>query len=165
MAEHIAQFFGSLPKELIAFLIAMIPIAELRGAIPWALLDPPIGGGLSWPVAYFFSVIGNLAPVAPLLLGIEKLQFWLRRYKFFDKFFDWLFRRTRKRSKLIEKYEAIGLVFFVGIPLPVTGAWTGVVAAFLFGIPFRLAFPAIIVGVMLAGTIVTLISLGVFSFF
>lgn len=165
MAEQIAQFFGTLPKELVTVLIAMVPIAELRGAIPWALLEPPIGGGLSWPTAYFFAVVGNIVPVAPLLLGIEKGQLWLRRYRIFDKFFDWLFRRTRRRGKLVERYEALGLVLFVGIPLPVTGAWTGIVAAFLFGIPFRFAFPAIILGVLMAGTIVTLVSLGIFSIF
>jgi len=165
MVEQIAQFFGTLPKELVTVIIAMIPIAELRGAIPWALLDPPVGGGLTWPNAYFFAVIGNLIPVVPLLLGIEKLQLWLRKYRLFDRFFEWLFRRTRKRGKLIERYEALGLVLFVGIPLPVTGAWTGVVAAIIFGIPFRFAFPAIIVGVLMAGTIVTMLSLGVFSFF
>jgi len=165
MSEQIAQFFGTLPKELVTLIIAMIPIAELRGAIPWALLDQPIGGGLTWPTAYLFAVIGNLIPVVPLLLGIERLQLWLRKYRLFDRFFEWLFRRTRRRGKLIERYEALGLILFVGIPLPVTGAWTGVVAAFLFGIPFKLAFPAIIFGVLMAGTIVTMVSLGLFSFF
>ena len=165
MTEQIARFFGTLPKELVTSLIAMVPIAELRGAIPWALLDLPLGGGLNWPAAYFFAVVGNLIPIAPLLLGIEKLQLWLRKYRLFDIFFDWLFKRTRRRGKVIEKYKALGLIVFVGIPLPVTGAWTGVVAAFLFGIPFRLAFPAIIAGVLLSGIIVTLLSLGVFTLF
>jgi uncharacterized membrane protein len=165
MTEQIAQFFSKFPKELITMLIAMVPIAELRGAIPWALLEPPLGGGLSWTTAYFFAVIGNVIPVAPLLLGIERLQLWLRRYRFFDRFFEWLFQRTRRRGKLVERYEALGLVLFVGIPLPITGAWTGIVAAFIFGIPFRFAFPAIILGVLMAGTIVTLISLGIFSIF
>jgi uncharacterized membrane protein len=77
-----------------------------------------------------------------------------------DRFFEWLFARTRKRSGALEKYGAIGLVLFVAIPLPVTGAWTGSAAAFLFGIPFRKAFPIILLGVMIAGGLVTAAVLG-----
>ena len=164
MEEHIASFFGSLPKELITVIISMIPIAELRGAIPWALASPPVGGGLSWQTAYIFAVIGNLIPVVPLLLFFDKAHMFLQRFKIFERFFEWLFARTRRRGKLIERYETLGLILFVGIPLPVTGAWTGSLAAFLFGIKLRKAFPAIILGVLMAGVIVTLASLGVISF-
>ena len=142
----------------------MIPIAELRGAIPWALASPPLGGGLSWPTAFLFAAIGNLIPIVPLLLFFEKAHKFLARYSLFNRFFEWLFARTRRKGKLIEKYETIGLILFVGIPLPVTGAWTGALAAFLFGIRFTNAFLAIILGVLLAGTIVTLATLGVFGF-
>jgi uncharacterized membrane protein len=165
MADQIAEWFHILPKELVTVVIAMIPIAELRGAIPWALTQPPIGGGLNWETAYIFAVIGNLLPVVPLLLFFEKTYLFLDRYPFFHRFFVWLFARTQRRSKVVEKYKAVGLVLFVGIPLPITGAWTGTLAAFLFGIRFRYAFPSIVAGVLMSGTIVTLASLGVIALF
>ena len=157
-------FFGNMPKELITVMIAMIPIAELRGAIPWALADPPIGGGLNWPLVYILAVIGNYIPVIPLLLFFDKAYKYLDKYAFFNKFFKWLFARTQKRGKIVEKYKSLGLILFVGIPLPVTGAWTGTLAAFIFGIRNRVAFPAILIGILLAGVIVTLASLGIFEF-
>ncbi len=165
MADQIAEWLHILPEEVVTVIMAMIPIAELRGAIPWAVSPPPIGGGLDWEIAYVFAVIGNLIPVIPLLLFFEKTYLFLDRYPFFHRFFGWLFARTRRRSKVIEKYKAAGLILFVGIPLPVTGAWTGSLAAFLFGIRFRYAFPAIIGGVLMSGVIVTLASLGVIALF
>lgn len=164
MIDQIASFFGSLPKELVTAIIAMIPIAELRGAIPWALASPPVGGGLSWPTAFFYAALGNMIPVIPLLLFFDKTYQFLSKYGIFNRFFEWLFARTRKKGKLIEKYETIGLILFVGIPLPVTGAWTGALAAFLFGIRVKTAFPAIFIGILMAGTIVTLASFGVINF-
>lgn len=142
----------------------MIPIAELRGAIPWALAAPPIGGGLSWPVAYALAVFGNYLPVIPLLLFFEKFYIMLDKFSPFHRFFEWLFARTQRRGKVVEKYKALGLIIFVGIPLPVTGAWTGTLAAFIFGIKNRVAFPAILAGILMAGAIVTLASLGVLGF-
>ncbi|RKY85110.1 hypothetical protein DRQ11_10460, partial [candidate division KSB1 bacterium] len=99
-----------------------------------------------------------------LLLGFDWAYNKLKGIPLFNRFFDWLFRRTRKRSAVIEKYEALGLLLFVAIPLPVTGAWTGTVAAFIFGIRFRLAFPAIVGGILVAGVVVSLVSLGVIGF-
>ena len=165
MVEQIAHFFSSMPKELVTVIIATLPIAELRGAIPWALAGPPVGGGLSVPVAVFFAIIGNMIPVFPLLLFFDKIYKLLKRYPFFDRFFNWIFTRTRKKGKLIEKYEFWGLVVFVGIPLPVTGAWTGTLAAFLFGINFWKSVLAIILGLLMSATIVTLTTLGVLSIF
>lgn len=165
MEEQLAELFGGMPKETITLLIAMIPIAELRGAIPWALAAPPIGGGLSWQSAYLYAVIGNFIPVIPILLLIEPVSNWLRKYTIFDKFFTWLFARTRKKAqKNIERYEALGLTLFVAIPLPVTGAWTGALAAFVFGIKFHRALACIIAGILIAGVVVTLASLGVIGF-
>ena len=165
MADHIAHFLSGLPQELVTVLIAMLPISELRGAIPWALAQPPIGGGLTWPQAYFYAVIGNFVPVIPLLLFLGPASNRLRKYRIFDTFFHWLFARTRRRGRVVERYEALGLVLFVAIPLPVTGAWTGTVAAFLFGIRFWYALPAVIGGILIAGVVVTLASVGVISVF
>ena len=164
-AEQVAHFFSFLPREAITAFIAMIPILELRGAIPWALASPPYGGGLDWSTAYLFAVLGNFLPVIPILLFLEPVSNSLRRYSIFDRFFEWLFRRTRRKGKMIERYEMLGLMLFVGIPLPVTGAWTGAVAAFIFGVRFWNSVIAIIGGICLAGVIVTLASLGVLSIF
>jgi len=153
MVEHLS----ALPQPLITFLIATLPVSELRGAIPWALT----AGGLGWQQAYFYAVLGNFLPVIPLLLLLEPVSLRLRKYSIWDKFFTWLFERTRRRSRLVERYEALGLALFVAIPLPVTGAWTGTVAAFLFGIRFKFAVWAILAGILIAGVVVTLASLGV----
>ena len=162
MVESLIEMLKNMPREVVTLILATLPIAELRFAIPWALT--PAGGGLTWPVAYFWAVIGNFIPVIPILLLLEPVSGFLRKYKLFDRFFTWLFNRTRRRSRLIEKYEALGLILFVGIPLPITGAWTGCVAAFIFGIPLKYAIPCIIAGILLAGVVVTLASMGVIGF-
>jgi uncharacterized membrane protein len=165
MEAQLAQIFGGMPNEVITLLIAMLPIAELRGAIPWALATAPYGGGLSWQTAYFYAVVGNFIPIIPILLLIDPVSNWLRRFKIFDRFFNWLFTRTRRKAqKNIEKYQAFGLAIFVAIPLPVTGAWTGALAAFVFGIKFPKAVISILAGILIAGVVVTLASLGVISF-
>ncbi len=149
-----------LSPGLMTFLISILPISELRGAIPYALFS----GGLGWQEAFLYAALGNFVPVIPLLVFMEKICAWLRRYPSWDRFFEWFFKRTRKKGAMIERFEVLGLALFVGIPLPATGAWTGCVAAFLFKIPLRLAIPAIAAGILLAGCIVTLASLGVISF-
>ena len=139
----------------------MLPIVELRGAIPWALAATD----LTTQSAVFWAVFGNAIPIVPVLLLLEPVTNLLRKIKFFDRFFNWLFERTRRRGKkVIEKYKVVGLAMFVGIPLPGTGIWTGAVAAYVFGIKFRNALPALVAGMLFAGTMVTLASLGVIGF-
>lgn len=158
MREQIIEALRAhgLPPEAVTVAISALPIIELRGAIPWALTL----GGLEWPRAYLLSVLGNIIPVVPLLLFLGPVSTWLRRVGVMDRFFEWLFARTRKRSGAIERYGALGLVLFVAVPLPVTGAWTGSAAAFLFGIPFHKALLLIAAGVAIAGIIVTAAVLG-----
>jgi uncharacterized membrane protein len=134
------------------FLLAMTPIGELRIALPVALTLYD----MNWVWAFFISVLGNLVPVVFLLLFLEPVSKRLsNNSKFFQKFFSWLFEKTRKKSSPgIEKYGEIALASFVAIPLPLTGAWTGAVVAFLFGIPFKKAFLLIALGVVIAGGIV-----------
>jgi len=142
-------------------LIAALPISELRGAIPIALTI------YKMPVflAYIFAVLGNIVPAIFLLLFLKPFSEYLRQWRYFDIFFKWLFKRTRRNTEeKFEKYGAIFLLFFVAIPLPVTGAWTGSAAAFILGIRFWYAFPTIVGGVMIAGVIVTLTSLGIINF-
>jgi len=148
----LVEMLGSVPHWLAVLIIGAIPISELRGAIPVAMGIYGMG-----PFdAFFFSVIGNLLPVIPLLLFLEPVSNYLRRYSIFDTFFTWLFSKTRrKNAESFEKYGLLALTIFVAIPLPVTGAWSGCAAAFVFGVKFRHALPAIAAGVMIAGIIVT----------
>lgn len=154
----LVYLFSFFPREIAVMLIATLPVAELRLAIPIAILAFDFD-----PVkAFYLSVIGNMIPVVPLLLFLEPVSNFLRRWKFMDKFFTRLFERTHRRhSARFEKYGSIALAVFVGIPLPVTGAWTGCAAAFVFGLRFRNAFLAIFAGVLLAGVIVTLLTTGI----
>jgi len=148
----LVEMLGSVPHWLAVLIMGAIPISELRGAIPVAMGIYGMG-----PFdAFFFSVIGNLLPVIPLLLFLEPVSNYLRRYSIFDTFFTWLFSKTRrKNAESFEKYGLLALAIFVAIPLPVTGAWSGCAAAFVFGVKFRHALPAIAAGVMIAGIIVT----------
>ena len=157
MLDFIVELFKSVPHSVATVLIAAMPIAELRGAIPVAIrlygMDPL--------TAYLLAVIGNMLPVVPLLLFLESVSDYMRRWAFWDVFFNWLFRRTYHRhNAMYERYGTIALALFVAIPLPVTGAWTGCAAAFVFGIQFRHALLAILAGVLIAGIIVTTITLG-----
>ena len=160
MIQKLILFLQGLPKELITVIVAMLPIAELRGSIPVALSF----GMKPWS-AFWLSIIGNMIPVVPVLLFLGPLSKWLRRFKIFDKFFTWLFNRTEKNSEPIQKYGFWGLAIFVGIPLPITGAWSGCAAAFLLQIKFWRAFFAILLGVLIAGSIVISASLGIIKLF
>ncbi|MBI5143449.1 MAG: small multi-drug export protein [Candidatus Omnitrophica bacterium] len=162
MLTAILDILKSLPKEWITVIIAALPIFELRGSIPVALAM-----GLSPVKAFLLSILGNLVPVIPVLLFLEPVSNRLTRFKLWRNFFDWLFERTKAKGDLIQKYEALGLMLFVAVPLPMTGAWSGCIAASLFKIKFRYAFPAIILGVVTAGIIVLsvcLFSKGAWSF-
>lgn len=145
--------------ELQTFIIAAVPVIELRGAIPIALFHYE----LSIASALIFSILGNIFPVIFILLFFEKVSDFLsRKSNLFKIFFDWLFTITRRKHQgNYERFRDLFLVIFVSIPLPITGAWTGSLCAFLFGIPFKRAFPLISLGVIMAGIIVTLISLGI----
>jgi len=141
--------------ELSVLIMAALPISELRGAIPLGAIR-----GLPVVETYLLAVAGNLIPVIPLLLFLKPVSEKLSRFRITKRFFEWLYGRTKKRAEIVQKYEAIGLSLFVAIPLPITGAWTGCVAASLFRIKFKYALPAIICGVLLAGLIVTSLTFG-----
>lgn len=152
----LVEMLGSVPHWLAVMVIGALPISELRGAIPVAMGIYGMG-----PFeAYFLSVLGNIIPVVPLLLFLEPVSGYLRRYHIFDVFFTWLFSRTRRNhTENFEKYGLLALTLFVAVPLPVTGAWTGCAAAFVFGIKFKQALLAIAAGVMIAGVIVTVLTM------
>ena len=150
--------FQNFPPELATFLIAASPIVELRGAIPFALAI----WKLSPVLTYFIAVLGNIFSMLLALILLEPLsKFLMEHFKFFDDFFTNLFEKTRKKhNHRFEKWGALALISFVAIPLPFTGGWTGAVAAFVFGVPFRRAAILISFGIMIAGLLVTGISLG-----
>ncbi len=143
--------------EIQTFLSAMVPFGELRLSLPIALVIH----NLNWSTAYFISVIGNLVPVVFFLLFLEPLSaFFSRKSKICQRLFTWLFDRTRKKyNSTMEKYGYPGLVVFVAIPLPMTGGWTASLIAFLFAIPFKKAFPLITLGVLIAGLIVSAVTM------
>ena len=157
--QIIFHWLTSVPKEVAVMIIGALPILELRWAIPQALFWQ-----MSLPRAFLLAVLGNISFVAPALFLFEPVSSRLRKFKIWARFFDWLFERTKKKTDSIQKYEALGLAIFVAIPLPMTGAWSGVVAASLFKIKFRYAFIAIVAGVIGAGLIVSaLCALGMIS--
>ena len=131
---------GSVGKEVIVFIISMIPILELRGAL--LVAGPLLGVPVS--VAVPVSVIGNIIPVPFILLLITPIFQWMKGTKLFRPMVEKLESKAMSKSDQIEKYEFWGLVLFVGIPLPGTGAWTGSLIAALLGIKFKKAFPAVI---------------------
>jgi uncharacterized membrane protein len=146
-----------LPSELIVFLISMTPVSELRGAIPLALTLYH----LPWWKAFLISVIGNILIILPVIIFLEKSsELLMRKSKVLNSFFNWLFERTRKKiSKSYDKYRNLALLIFVAIPLPMTGAWTASVAAYLLGLSKKEALIYIGLGVVGAGIIVTLTTL------
>ncbi len=155
--ERIAETLRAkgLSPELVVFIIAMVPIVELRGAVP-------IGNNLFclplWKTL-ILAISGNILPMLLVLLLLERIVALLYHIRLFRRFFEWLFQRTKKRSDVIARFEFWGLVIFVGIPLPMTGAWTGSVAAVLLGIPYWRALLGIFLGVLMAAGIVTTLSL------
>lgn len=141
--------------ELITMLIAAMPIAELRVAIPVGIHT----FGLTWYWVFIISVIGNMLPVPILLLFFDFFARLVSLVKPGKILVDWVFARTRKYEKTILKYEWLGLVIFVGMPLPFTGAWTGAILAFIMGLKFFPSLLSIFCGVLMSGVIVTVLSL------
>jgi len=134
--------------------VSAMPLSELRGGIPLALYL-----GFSPLESYILGVVGNLIPVPFILLLLDKIK--NIKIKFISKAYLEITKRVEKKRELIERYGYVGLTLFVAVPLPVTGAWTGSLLAFLLGLNKLKSFLAISVGVSLAGIIVTLTSLGV----
>lgn len=154
MKEQIIIALGSLPTELVTLILAILPISELRGAIPYGVYN-----NLPFFKVFAISIIGNLIPVIPLYFFLNHLLLFLSRFRYGKLFSDWLKRSTLKRSKVIELYEMLGLIVFVGLPLPMTGAWTGTIASVLLKLKPRYYFVGVICGVLLAGLIVSLVVL------
>jgi len=201
MLQAILEFLKNLPRELIVFLISLLPLIELRGAVPvGALLFE-----LPFYSNYLLSVLGNLLPIPFILLFIPKILDFLARFKFFRPMVEWLRRKadkhsakvlgkqgekskseskdaevsctntesdkiltvfiiTESRTPRMSKAVFIGLMLFVALPIPGTGAWTGALVAALFNLPKKLSLSAIALGVLVCGVIMCLASYGVLGF-
>lgn len=151
-------------KYLIVFLISMVPLIELRGAIPYA-----VGFKLPLLPSYIIAILGNMLPVPFIFFFARKILEWGKDKKFTKKFFTFCLEKGNKGGKKLQEKAGrnvyLALFLFVGIPLPGTGAWTGTLAASLLNLDFKKSVIAIMGGVVLAGIIMGLVSLGVFNIF
>lgn len=152
------DFFSTpLGETIVTFLISMVPVIELRGAIPYAYAN----GVAPW-LAFALSVVGNMVPVPFILLFIRKIFAWMKKYPRLGKIANKLETRAQNKSSGVKKSEIIGLCILVAIPLPGTGAWTGALVAALMEMRMKRALPTIFLGVLIAGIAVTLVvSLGI----
>ena len=177
MVKKIIDFLAFLPKELYVFLISMLPIIELRGAVP-------VGAAIGLPfyLNYLVAVIGNVLPVPFILMFIPRILDLMEKAKIFRPIVKWVREKAEKyKGKIItvkdescvecgqdaEKLNAgffLALMMFVAIPLPGTGAWTGSLVAALFNLPKRSSMLAISLGVLICGVIMCLASYGVLGF-
>lgn len=160
LSTRIAMFFADamegLPNELICFVVSMVPIVELRGGLVLAsILDVPL-----WR-AIIVCIVGNLIPVPFILWLITPIFNWLKKTKLFHKLVEKLEKKSMEKSDKIQQKQFWGLVIFVGIPIPGTGAWTGSLIASLLNVKFKKAFSAVCVGLLLATFIMCLISYGI----
>lgn len=159
---ELLDIIKSISSEVYVFLVSMLPILELRAAIP-------IGVALDMNIfeCYFISVLGNMLPIPFILIFIKKILEYMSKskIKLFNKVSNKLIEKADKRSDSVNRYSLLGLFLFVAIPLPGTGGWTGALIASLMGMRFKKSFISILCGVMVAGLIMTLASYGVVSIF
>ena len=148
-----ADYIG---RVLLTFLVSMVPVVELRGGIPFGTalgLDP-----VSAAVA---AILGNLVPVPFIILFIRHIFYWLSRYEKPRTLVEKFEKKAHLKSKNVIKYQTFGLCLFVALPLPGTGAWTGALIAAILDMRLKRAMPSIILGVIIAATIVTCVTRGV----
>ena len=149
-------------KYILIFLVSMVPIVELRGAIPIA-----VGMGLPKLPSFIIAIIGNMVPVPFIYFFARKLLLWGKDKKHIGKFFSWCLEKGNKAGEKLKKKANksiyIALMLFVGIPLPGTGAWTGTLAASILNLDFKKSVIAATLGVLLAGLIMMAISFGIFE--
>lgn len=162
MTEALVDFFlkifsgittTELGKNITIFILSLLPIIELRGGLIAASLL-----GVSLFKAFIICFIGNILPVPFILWFIRKVLDWMRNIKIFKKIVKWLDKKVEKKKGQIEKYGFWGLILFVGIPLPGTGAWTGSLIAAMLDMDKKKSFLAATVGILLAGIIMSIFS-------
>lgn len=156
VSSIVAGLSGKISKELIVFLVSMIPLLELRGSILAAGFM-----NMQFTSTFIVAVIGNMLPIPFILLFIKKIFAWLKTTKHFHKLPEKIEKKALSKSEQIEKYGYLGLFLFVAIPLPGTGAWTGSLLSVLFGMDFKKSLLAIFLGVLTAGLIMSLLAFGI----
>lgn len=156
----LAKILEFMTIEITVLLTAALPIIELRGAIPVG-----VSLGMSAAHAFLISFIGSMLPVPIIIFGIRPIFKALKKTKLFRSFVDRLTERTMLKSDGIKRYGFWGLLVFVAIPIPGTGVWTGTLAAVLLDLRFKTAFPAILIGNFIAGTVVMMLSYGMLELF
>lgn len=143
-------------QYLITFFVSMVPVLELRGAIPLG-----VSMGMSHTAAMITSIIGNMVPVPFIIIFIRRIFAWMRvKLPKLGGFVDRMERKVDKKREFIQKWQIIGLALLVAIPLPGTGAWTGALVAALMDLRLKHALPSIALGVLVAGLLVTGITFG-----
>lgn len=147
-------------RELVVIFFSMLPVIELRGAIPLG-----ISLGLSPIHSAILSIIGNIIIIPFLLKLLQPIMAYLEKTHFFSKTVGWVKKRSMKKAAIVKKYSLIGLFIFVAIPIPTTGVWTGSVIATLLKLNFKKAFFAMSLGIILAGIIVFSLSYGLTTIF
>jgi len=145
-----------LHAAMVTFFVSMVPVLELRGAIPMG-----VAGGLSPLAAMIIAVIGNMVPIPFLILFTRRIFNWLKTKGKIRILVEKLENRAEEKSEVVKKYAGIGLCILVAIPLPGTGAWTGALVAALMDLRLKRALPVITLGVLIAGFIITTLTYGV----
>ena len=141
---------------IVTFFVSMVPVLELRGAIPMG-----VAGGLSPLAAMVIAIVGNMVPVPFLILFTRRVFNWLKTKGRIRMLVEKLEARATEKSRLVKQYAWIGLCVLVAIPLPGTGAWTGALVAAIMDMRLKKAMPAITLGVVIAGFIITVLTYGV----
>ena len=148
-------------KMLVTFILSMMPIGELRVGLPYG-----IALGLVYPLALVAALLGNMIPVPFIIVYIKRIFVWMRRHMpVFDSFITKMENKANLKGETVEKYGPAGLLLFVAIPLPGTGAWTGALIAALLDMKTEKAVPYIMLGVCIAASIMTLVTYGVIHLF
>lgn len=157
MHDIIISWFVGFPKESATFLIALIPITELRAALPLGYKVY----GLSAFSAWLWSVLGTFTAMVMIVFLLDPVAKFLSKYfSLFAKFFNWLFEHTRKKTdKKIQKYGEWAILILAAIPIPLVGGMTGALAAFVFGVPAKKSLPLLLIGTMISGWIVLIITM------
>lgn len=160
LVHFFVNIFGNLNKDVIIFIISLMPILELRGGLLAASLLH-----VEFVKAVVICVIGNLLPIPIVLLFLEKVLDILARWSVTKKIVTWLEKKVDSKREQIDKYGYLGLILFVGIPLPGTGAWTGSLLAVMLGLDKKKSFVCIFLGVILAAIIMSIVSYGILGSF
>ena len=156
LVEFFIDLFGGISKDIIIFIVSLMPILELRGGLLAAsLLD------IEYFTALWVSILGNVLPIPFVLLFLNFILDLFGKWKVTKKIVDWLEEKVESKREQIDKYGYWGLILFVGIPLPGTGAWTGSLLAVMLGLDRKKSFVCILIGVLMAAAIMSILSYGI----